>query len=329
MQARPEKQSRDEISNVAEKIQKNFMSALKHFMDPSFDCKSQDYASIDRIRFFKQIAFGQLGSDTPNEIMPTDLELVTAGEGKSLGFPFGRCRLDHENRAEYKRKPKPKPVLNDDILVRSLQVFLEDENVSSLATRVRAVRIVHGEETRVRYLCRPLNETLLKYISLHPDAEVSMSSLRKIVQTKLKHIKDATPSNRETALCFAHDGATLLHQSLLRCGHFEETVFSDINTLIELSCCTVPGAEKCLEGVCTTCSGDNGVQAFADKFRALVPNFDAIADYDMSYGVLTSVNGGTAEYIMQYGTVLDFVGVSNKNISISIIILCISQIIIY
>ena len=279
-------------------------------MDPSFRCDHQSNANADKYRFLKQFSFGKLPADAPEELLSLDLEVVTDREAESLGYPRDRCRLERDRVATFNRQPRTKTVLNDEVLERSLQVHLEDDNVSRLATRTRAVRQVNGEETRLRYLLKPLQPTLLGYIEAHPTAEVSLASLTKIVKTKLKHIVVAPASNRDTCLCLAHDRAVLLHQSLLRSEKFDEQVFGDLSSLTKLSVCTFPPAEECIEGECLLCSRENGIISFAERFCSLVPDFESIAHDDMSYSLISNGLGGTPQYMMQHGTVTDFLGVS-------------------
>ena len=279
-------------------------------MEPSFQLQAENDVTCDRCRLVKQLGLGKLSDDAPEALLALDLEVVTDREAEAYGYPRDRCRMDHSCRASYYRQPRTKTVLNDEVLTRSLRVHLENDNVSVLSTRTREVRLVDGEETRVRYLCKPLKPTLLGYIEAHPTAEVSLSSLTKIVQTKLKHIRTAPASNRETCLCLAHDRAVLLHQSLLRCGKFDEQVFGDLSSLTKLSVCADPPSEQCIEGECHLCSGENGITSFARRFCSLVPDFESMADDDMSYSVISNGLGGTAQYLMQHGTVTDFLGVS-------------------
>ena len=293
-------------------ITKNLRDTFSHYMDPSFDVLTLRHRDQDKVRYVKQLGLGKLPNDAPSSLAPPNgLTPVSDREAEALGYPRDRCRINRERSAQYERQARTKTVLDDEVLERSLHVWLENDAVSRLETRTRAVREVNGEERRIRYLNKPLQDTLLDYIAAHPDAEVSLTSLRKIVKTKLKHITHAPPSNKESALCFAHDRATLLHQSLLRCGFFDERVFGDLSSLTQLSCCNIPAEETCLEGECDSCSGENGIVAFAERFCALVPDFDDIADNDMSYAVISNLIGGSGQYTMQSGTVLDFLGVSH------------------
>ena len=214
------KTSRGDYDYASQKRDRNMRKMLDSFMDPAFDLKSQTHANIDKARWLKETALGELKDE--DNFTSVDLERITSREAESLGYPRDRCRLDNAHRAHGNRQPRTKTVLGNPVVVRSLQVYLENDSVSRLSTRTREEREVNGERARIRYLCKPLQPTLLGFIEAHPTLEVSLSSLTTIVKTQLKHIMTAPASNRESCLCLAHDRAVLLHQSLLRCGKFDD-----------------------------------------------------------------------------------------------------------
>ena len=101
--------------------------------------------------------------------------------------------------------------------------------------------------------------------------------------------------------------------SLLRSGYFNNEDFSHLESLTKLSCCSFPPERDCLEVFCPRCSGEAGIQAFADIFQSQVSDYEQLEDREMSYSSIRSVNGGSAEYLPQYSGVHNFVEVRRLN----------------
>ena len=61
-------------------------------MDDSFDCLALDHKNQDKVRYLKQMLFGEKRDDTPDVMIPPNgLKHVSYRELERLGFPRNRC----------------------------------------------------------------------------------------------------------------------------------------------------------------------------------------------------------------------------------------------